>query len=192
MVIGITGGVGSGKTTILKIIKENIDCNLLLTDDIAKDLQEPGSKTNIRIQCAFGTRILNEDGTINREMLSQIVFNNKDELIKLNEIVHDEVINYVKNFISNHNNEINIVESALLLDCELKDICDTKWYIYASKESRIKRLKANRNYSDEKIEKMFAAQKSDKFFFDNCDEVIKNENIEETITQIKKLLKGLR
>ena len=133
----------------------------------------------------FGVRILNEDGTINNEVLAKLAFSNKNETKALNDITHPGVIEYVKNFIKNHINEINVVESALLLDCELKDICDSIWYVHSNIETRKNRLKINRNYSEEKILEMFKTQKTDEYFFKHCDVIITNENLEET----KKIVK---
>lgn len=191
MVIGITGGVGSGKSTVLNVIRENKNCFLLLTDDIAKKLQEPGESSYKRIVEIFGTCILNEDKTINNSKLAELVFENKEKLELLNNITHPNVINYVSSFINSHKNCLIILESALLLDTELKNFCDSIWFIYVSENIRRERLKLNRNYTDEKINKMIKNQKSEKFFFDNCDIIIYNEDFEEMKKNVIKNLQYL-
>lgn len=165
MVIGITGGVGSGKSTVLKEIKNLIDCDLLLTDDIAKKLQEPNQISYLKIIECFGKSILNEDNTINRNKLSKIVFSDKDKLNCLNNITHPYVIEYVKNYIKLHKDNNIILESALLLETDLKDFCDSIWFIYVSENTRKERLKLNRNYTDNKINRMIKSQKDESFFY---------------------------
>lgn len=192
MVIGITGGVGSGKSTVLNVIKENTNCFLLLTDDIAKKLQEPGKISYKRIVEAFGHSILNEDKTINNSKLAKIVFEDKEKIKLLNNITHPNVIEYVISFINSHKDCLIVLESALLLDTELKDFCDSIWFIFAPEKVRRERLKLNRNYSDEKIDKMIKNQQKEEFFFNNCDVIIHNENLNEMKNEVYLKLKELK
>lgn len=80
MVFGITGGIGSGKSTVINYINTICDCKLLLTDDIAKELMFPCQKAYLKIVYHFGPVIVDENGYINRQKLSDIVLNDKEQL----------------------------------------------------------------------------------------------------------------
>ena len=86
-IIGITGGVGSGKSRVLSYIEETFPCVICQADHVAWELQRPGEDGYVKIVEHFGKEILNEDQTINRPRLGQIVFSNEQELLKLAEQV---------------------------------------------------------------------------------------------------------
>ena len=163
MVIGITGGIASGKSTFSELV-HNIYTQsiLLLTDNIAKDQQKIGEISYQSIVDYFGTDILNEDKSINSKKLGEIVFQDKEKLEILNKLTHPNVINYVKDIIKNNKDKLIIIESALLFDTELKDLCDKTIYVDTPDKMRINRMKYNRHYSDEKIKNILDKQKLDK------------------------------
>lgn len=177
MIIGITGGVGSGKSTVLSYIKEKYDSIILLTDDIAKELQQPNQISYNLIVKHFGKQILKNDNTIDSKKLAEIVFNNKEELEILNSFCHPYVTEYIKNIININKNKLIFIESALLLDTELKDLCDEIWYIKVDIELRRDRLKRNRNYSNEKINNMIQSQKSEEYFLQYSNFIIENNDM---------------
>lgn len=192
MVIGVTGGVGSGKTTVLNEIKKiKPNCKLLLTDDIAKSQHNIGSPVYNKIVELFSKTILNEDETINKNKLSNIIFNDKEKLFELNKIIHPFVEDYVKNYIEENKDSLIILESAILIESNLAKYCDNIIYVYVPKEIRMERLKLNRNYSNEKILNIMSNQKDDDFFFKHCDIIIHNVNLEnmkmELLSKLEKL-----
>jgi dephospho-CoA kinase len=190
MVIGITGVVGSGKSTIVNYIGKTYNCYLIDTDTVAKKLMEPGNIVYEDVVKYFGKEILKEDNTINRNILANIVFNDKEKLKALNNITHNKVINEVKEIIKTHNNQLIIIESALLFDTELKDLCDSCWAIITSDEERKKRLIINRKYTEEKVEQIMKSQKTNEEFIKLADVCIENDNFEEAKKKIKKFLKN--
>ena len=87
-VVGITGGVGSGKSEVLRILEEKFNCGIIRTDDVARDLCEPGEESYKLIVKAFGEEILDPEGYLDRPKLASIVFNDEGKLQVLNECTH--------------------------------------------------------------------------------------------------------
>lgn len=191
-IIGITGGVGSGKSRVLSFLEEKYQAVICQADHVAWKLQEPGEKSYCRIVEHFGTEILNEDKTINREKLGQIVFGNESQLQILNQITHPAVKEYIKEQIcleKERGTECFVLEAALLLEDHYDEICDELWYIYTSEAIRRKRLKESRGYSDEKIDAIIALQLSEVYFREHCKIVIDNSgDFEDTCIQIEKAM----
>ena len=94
------------------------------------------------------------------------MFNDKDKLLLLNSITHPNVINYVKEAIENNKDKTILIESALLFDCELKDLCDKTIFVSTNLEKRIQWMRENRNYSEEKIQSILSKQKNDESLSD--------------------------
>ena len=94
-IIGITGGVGSGKSRVLSYLEEQYNAVICQADHVAWKLQEPGERSYCKIVKHFGKGILNEDTTINRSALGQIVFHDETELQVLNQITHPAVKEYI-------------------------------------------------------------------------------------------------
>lgn len=196
-VIGITGGVGAGKSQILSYISEAYrdKARILIADKIAHELQSPGQEGYLQIVKHFGKGILKEDQTIDRKKLGELVFSDSEELKILNSIVHPLVKRYIVNEIEKEkiNGKLSfiIIEAALLIEDKYDTICDELWYLYTKEEIRSKRLKESRQYSDEKINSIFQNQLSEEEFRKNCAVVIDNNtSLEATYRQIDKWLEG--
>ena len=193
-IIGITGGVGSGKSRVLSFLEEKYNAIICQADHVAWKLQEPGQRSYLEIVEYFGKTILNDDQTINRGALGQIVFNDVAKLQKLNEITHPAVKDYIKEQIlieKEKGSELFIIEAALLLEDHYEKICDEIWYIFAREEVRRERLKESRNYTDEKIDSMIAKQQTESYFRKHCQLTIDNSgNFEDTCIQIEKAMKN--
>ena len=191
-IIGITGGVGSGKSRVLSYVEEQFSAIICQADHVAWELQKPGQKCYLQIVEHFGREILNDDETIDRKKLGQIVFNNNEELLVLNAIMHPAVKEDIRNRICNareNGSEYFIIEAALLLEDNYKQICDELWYIYTDKNTRRLRLKESRAYSDEKIDAIMASQLSEEIFRKECQIVIDNSgDFEDTCYQIDKAM----
>lgn len=192
-IIGITGGVGSGKSRVLSYMEEQFDAVICQADHVAWELQTPGRKCYIEIVEHFGREILHDDGTIDRKKLGQIVFSNQEELLALNGIMHPAVKEEIRKRICNaHENgsEYFIIEAALLLEDNYKQICDELWYIYTDESTRRLRLKESRAYSDEKIDAIMASQLSEEIFRKECQILIDNSgDFEDTCYQIDEAMK---
>lgn len=190
-VIGITGGVGAGKTKILTYLSEHYSCRIILADEVANQLKEPGQKCYEEIVTLLGTQILKPDGTIDRLKMAERIFSNQELLQRVNEIIHPAVKEYILQAIEEERRRDKIdflfLEAALLIEEGYESIVDELWYIYADEAVRAERLKANRQYSDEKIQKILRSQLSDAEYRAHCSTVIDNGvALEETYRQIEK------
>lgn len=193
MILGITGGIGCGKSAVLNVLKDEYGFHILEADKVAHELMQPGQKIYENVVLEFGQEILQEDGGINRQKLGAIVFEKEEQLKKLNRLTHPAVIEELKNRIVNIRKEKGdtnfAIEAALLIESGCYTICDYVWYIYANDEVRKQRLKEYRGYSAEKIESVIKNQLSNETFWNNADCVIDNSGtLENTKEQIQKKL----
>ena len=188
-VIGITGGVGSGKTALLKYIQENYNCEVIFADEAAHRVEEPGQKCYEKLVDLLTPCILNSDGTIDRKKMAEAIFKNEGLLEEVNGIVHPAVKQYILEEIATQKKlqklDFLFIEAALLIEDGYLNIVDELWYIYANEEVRRARLKDSRNYSDEKINAIMEAQLSEQEFRNACSVVIDNSgSLEDSFQQI--------
>ena len=190
-VLGITGGIGSGKSTVLNYLKESYGAYLIECDEVARQLQEPGETCYRPMIELFGEQAVKPDQTIDRSAVAKMVFEDRLLREKLNAIVHPAVKQRVRQLIAEHADyPLIVVEAALLLDDHYDEICDEIWYIYADEDTRRRRLKSSRGYSDERITSMFQSQRSDDSFRALCALAIDNssENVQNTFWQLDRAL----
>lgn len=191
-IIGITGGVGSGKSRVLSFMEEQYGAVICQADQVAWRLQEPGQVCYEKIVSHFGCGILREDKTIDRGILGEIVFGDKEEMAVLNRIVHPEVKRYIRDLIKEEEKagaEYFILEAALLLEDNYDEICDELWYIYTKETVRRIRLKESRGYSDEKISAIMGSQMPEHVFREKCQVIIDNSaSFETTQKMIEKAI----
>lgn len=190
MIIGITGGVGCGKSTVLDILYKDYDALVIEADKVAHKLMGKGEAIyNAEIE-HFGDRILSDNRDIDRKKLAEIIFPDEKELEWVNSLVHPKVKEYIMDAIKkNKDRPYIIIEAALLIEAGYTDICDKIWYIYTDKETRIQRLLDNRGYTREKSEEIIANQLEDRIYREYSDYVIDNSNdIEDTKRQINMIM----
>lgn len=191
MIIGITGGIGAGKSTVMQYMKEHYSVYTILADDVARKLQEPGGTIYQQMLNAFGEDIVNEDGSLNRQRLATLVFSDEEKRRQLNALVHPAVRQEIERQIrvQRDHYEYIAVEAALLIEEHYDDICDEFWYIDARKEIRIKRLIESRGYDRERCERIMAGQLSKEEFQKACSVTIDNSgDIEWLKKQLNQLL----
>ena len=190
LVIGITGGVGAGKSMCLQTLKEHCNCKILLADDVGNMVKEPGQKCYSQIVDLLGEDILQDNKSIDKIKMAERIFADNHLLHSVNEIIHPAVEEYILNDIEKErkNGQIDVffLEAALLIEAGYVPYLDELWYIYTEKSVRIKRLKESRSYSDEKIEQIMNKQLSDEEFRKYADFVLDNSHdFENTFAQIK-------
>ncbi len=192
-VIGITGGVGAGKTRVLDYLGKRADCRVMMADQAAHELEEPGGICYKQIVELFGQEILAADGRIDKAGLAARIFGDKEALISVNKIVHPAVKSYITRVIDEAKREGKLqylfIEAALLIEDGYEQIVDEMWYIHANIEIRRRRLKEDRGYSDGKIDKIMQEQLSEEAFYRHCSVVIENNGtLEQVYRQIDEKL----
>ncbi|MGN0430914.1 MAG: dephospho-CoA kinase [Lachnospiraceae bacterium] len=193
--IGITGGVGAGKTEILSFIKKHYNCKIYLADEVAHLVQSPGEKCYEEIVSLLGKEILTDTGSVDKGKMAAVIFNNAELLEKVNAIVHPAVKEYLKQALEEvrreGSTELFFIEAALLIESGYKDFVDEMWYIHASDEVRRMRLMQSRGYSPEKIAQIMSKQLAEEEFRKNADFIIDNSGtLESAYSQIKKRLEA--
>ena len=177
-VIGITGGVGSGKSLILNYIKDHYNCEIIMADDLAKDLCKKGELCYKPLVKLLGKDVLGADGEIDKSVMSQKIFSDDNLRTGVNGIIHPGVKKFILKRIANlrrkKTKDFLFIEAALLIEDGYKDIVDELWYIYTDEAVRRNRLKESRGYSDEKIDNIMASQLSEEEFRLNSDFEIDN------------------
>lgn len=175
--IGITGGVGSGKSEVLNYLKDRYEAVIMEADKTGHRLLSENKEVIADVIKLFGRDILNERGEIDREKLGRVCFENSEKLEALNQVIHPAV---KKAFLlevkeaERQNKKFFIIEAALLIECGYKDDLDSLWYIYCDREVRIERLIKNRGYSKEKCENIMGNQVNEAVFRKHCDVIIDN------------------
>ena len=158
--IGITGGVGAGKSTVLDFLAEKYQAYVMKADEIGHLVMEPGQECYEPVIALFG-----------------------------NEIIHPAVKRYIRRQLElkrQQGQKICVVEAALLLEDHYQEFCDTIWYIHTDQEIRIRRLMENRGYTREKSISIIASQAPEEFFRANADYVVvNNTDLKETWQQIE-------
>ena len=194
--IGITGGVGAGKSEILHYLETKDGVKVMLADEIAHELMLPGTECYQKLKDMFSDEdIWNEDGSFDRKKLAAVIFSDEKKRDALNGIVHPAVKKYIRTVADTEREngvlKILVLEAALLIEEHYDEICDELWYIYTSEENRRERLKLNRGYSDEKIDNIFASQLPESTYREVCKAEIDNNHLpEDAFCQIDELMKA--
>ncbi|MBQ5425663.1 MAG: dephospho-CoA kinase [Pseudobutyrivibrio sp.] len=192
--IGITGGIGAGKSTVLSLLRDNFNCKVLLADEVAADLMRAGKECfEAVVALPWPESIVGPDGQINRPLMAKLMFADDELRISVNNIVHPavekEVLNQVEEERKKHNIEYFFFEAALLIECGYGKLVDEMWYIYADENVRTKRLMESRGYGVERIKNTIMSQRSDASFREHADRVIDNSgDKEQTLLQLRHIL----
>ncbi len=192
--IGITGGVGSGKSALLDYMKEKYGAYVIVADELAKSLEQPGEVCYEALKEAFGDGILAEDGRIDNKAFAAVIFSDEEARKKANAIIHPAVRVSVEQQLKEQEEagcKLFVLEAALLIEEGYDAILDELWYVYVPEDLRIKRLKEQRGYSREKCISIMRGQKSDIEFRKHCRRIIDNGGeLWESEAQIDAILAG--
>lgn len=186
--IGITGGVGAGKSEILAYLKKKYGAYVLLADEVANFLKQPGQSCYQPVVDLLGEDLVGADGRINNQKMAEKIFSNPSLLEQVNAIIHPAVRIYIEKEIEEKQREgmkLFVLEAALLIEQHYDEVVDEMWYIYTSDAVRRERLRKSRGYSDDKITAIMKKQMSEEEFRAGSNFVIDNsQDFEYTKQQI--------
>ena len=186
MIVGLTGGIGSGKTTIAKMFHE-LGVSIYIADIEAKKLMHTSQEIKEELIAAFGEETY-IDGELNRSYLSNIVFNQPEELKNINEIVHPRVGQHFKDWYAARSEEKYIIkEVAILFENDSYKHCDKIITVVAPLETRFERLLQRDQATREAIQSRMNNQWSDAKKIALSDYVIHNEDLEKAKNQVAKI-----
>lgn len=187
MIIGITGGIGSGKTTLANGLRSK---GFLVydSDKEARRLQNENVALRQKLMDEFGSDIYNENG-LNRSKLGEIVFRDKKKLHRLNQIVHPAVMQHVESWVRENNTQkLLFIESAILFESGFDALVDKVILVTANEELRINRVVERDAISPEEVKKRISNQASDDKKLSKADIVIRTDIDEPLDVQINEIL----
>ena len=191
--IGMTGGVGSGKTTALTYLRDVYDCEILLADEIGLKLEKKGGACYEPLVELLSEEILGADLEIDRAKMAALIFDDDELLKKVNAIVHPAVRKAVEEDVERVRRlepyKTIFLESAIFVEAGYLDMLDELWVVTTDKESRKERLLKERGYSEEKCDRVMGNQFSDDQYRTYADHVlVNNGSLEELYHQIDELM----
>jgi dephospho-CoA kinase len=189
--VGLTGGIASGKTTVAGMFAD-LGCHVIDADAIVHELFRPGHPVQRAVVEAFGPRVAAMDGSINRPVLGEIVFNDARARELLNCLVHPAVIQYQKDWLNaleaREPDAIGIVEAALMIEVGTYKNYDKLIVVSCSLEEQRRRLRERSGLSEDQIEARIAAQMAMAEKIKFADYVVDNSGtLEETRQQVAKI-----
>lgn len=191
MIIGITGGSGSGKSAISAFLKAK-GFLIIDADEIAHNIIKKGNKAYIEILKIFGNAILDNLDEIDRKKLGNIVFNDKNKLNLLTDCTHKHIIIEIKTIINNNLAKNILIDAPLLVESGLNKIVDEAWVVYSDISLRIDRIMERDNITYEQAKKRIECQMDWDELKSYADRIIyNNDNFNFTIKQIEQILNDL-
>ena len=185
--IGITGGIGSGKTTVCRVF-ELLGIPIFYADTVAKLIMNTDPVLKEEILKTFGEKSYSMDGVLNRAHLSSIVFNNESELNKLNALVHPAVFRAFDKWLAIHHDAPYIIkEAALLFETKSYAMCDLSVLVVSPEASRVRRVIARDGISQDEIVLRMKRQFSDEKKMKLADHILFNDESQLLIPQILEL-----
>lgn len=176
-ILGITGGVGAGKSEVLNYIEKAYDAVIIKADNVAANLLMPGEKAYNGVKKLLPKDVYAEDGTIDNKKMAAVFFNDKNLKESVNSVVFPLVKEEILSIIEvarNNKKSLVVMEAALLIEEHYDKICDELWFIYATPAVRAERLRDSRGYSEERIRAVMDSQLSDEEFIKGTDVIINN------------------
>jgi len=186
MIVGLTGGIGSGKTTVAKLFYK-LGVPIYVSDIEAKRIMITNKKVITEIKNLLGDAAYNSVNELNRSYISEKVFKNKSLLNELNSIVHPAVAEDFLNWYKNQETEYVIKESAILFESGSFENCDLVITVTAPLEERINRVVLRDEVTKKQVLHRVMNQLSDEDKIDQSNFIINNKTLEETKTQVEKI-----
>lgn len=198
-IIGITGGIGAGKTSVSSILRE-LGAEVIDADLLSRQVVESGRPAYGQVVKEFGVKVLNKDGTIDRKALASIVFNNPERLRKLEAIIHAEVtksiIERINSLKSLQYEGLLVLDVPIPVDHGFRDSVDTVWVVTADEQTRVKRIMKRSGLSQEEARQRIRSQMSQEKYMQLGDKILENEgdleNLRSNVEILVKEISGIR
>lgn len=194
-VIGLTGQSGAGKTTVCRVFEEK-GFAIINADKIARQIMEKGKPCLDELSECFGVEILNEDGTLNRQELADIVFNDKEKLKQLNAIsypyITSEILSKIKK-LSEDKCKYVLLDAPTLFESRADDFCNLIISVTATEKNRTARIAERDGITPEQIKQRFSSQHTERFFINHSDFIIKNnKSVNELVEKAKEVAEKIK
>ena len=194
-VIGLTGGIGSGKSTVAQFLAE-LGAVILDTDRVGHEVLKPDTEAWREVVAAFGRQILTPGGDVDRKKLGEVVFGNPESLVRLNQIVHPQIGKVVKAQLEEYRRQgvrVVVLEIPLLVETGGTSLVDEVWVTIASESVVLRRLEERSELSRQQSLARIRSQISNEERVKHADVVIKNDgSLDELKAKVKKLWQRLR
>ena len=188
LVLGITGGVGAGKSRILEILKQEYGARIIQADQLAAALEAPGEPGLLALTELFGTEILDRDGSLDRKAFARRIFTDEKALDMVNQVIHPMTWKKIQEMLEQEPCPVTAVEAALFNE-ESRSLCRHLVFIDTSEENRILRLMEGRGYSREKCLDIMKNQPDRAYFLQLSDYVIDNNgSLEAVRSQVRRMM----
>lgn len=187
MIIGITGGIGSGKSVVSKYLSDRGE-HVICADEVSRQVVRNGGKGNIAIRRTFGDAFFFADNMVNRKKLAEHVFSNKEKLVLLNELLHPIIDEYIFTKVDRLEGRV-FIDAALLIQSGMYKKTDYLWLVIADLETRIQRVMKRDGLSYGEVKQRMDSQMSDQDMLPYAQEVIDNsDSIGNLHNEIERLL----
>ena len=191
-ILGITGNSGSGKTTATEILKRLTKAEIIDADKVVRELSVPETDYLNAIKEKFSESVFFEDGNLNRKVLAEKIYNNKEDLEILNSLTFKFVVQEIEKRINESKNKIIILDVPLLFESGLDKICTSVIGLIAPFEVKVNRIVARDGISEETAYARINIQAKDEYYIDKADLIIENINTEELEGKLKEALRILK
>ena len=193
-IIGLTGGIGSGKSTVAQFLVK-LGVVVVDVDKIGHEILRPDSEAGQKVVATFGRQILSPSGEIDRSKLGEIVFNNPEALSRLNRIVHPRMHDMIRDEINEYRKQgvaVVIVEAAILIEANWQSLVDEIWVTIAPENAVIERLKDQRGLEEEQTLARIRSQLSNDERSQHANVIIDNNgNLDEVRIRVQELWQRL-
>ncbi len=195
-VIGLTGGIASGKSLVSRFLRE-LGAIIIDADQVARDIVRPGSPAWRQIVQEFGETVCKPDGSLDRRVLGRIVFHDTDKLDKLNRITHPYIISEIKRLLDGYRKNppgaVVVLDAPLLLEVGLEKVVDEVWVVYVDYQTQLERLMKRDGFNSEEAARRISSQIPLEEKVKLADHVIDNRGgPEETFLQVRRLWNSLK
>ena len=191
MILGITGGIGSGKSMAADILKEEAGFAVFRTDDIARRLMEEDGELKEKLRREFGSRIFDADGRLNRKEYAAVIYSDPEKRRVSDSIVHPAVWAKTEELTGEqrklYGDSVKAVVETALPGIEFRKISDTVWAVDADEDVRLKRLQETRGYTREYAETVIRQQPGREIYLRFADRIIRNNG---TLPELKEMILG--